>query len=73
MTSEITAAQAKAIVSAFLTEHNLPFAKLTAKRVSFVNLARDTCMFVKVHGWQPDPKWNDLRAIAKEHGFCVEA
>ena len=70
---KITPTQAKKIVSAWLEENKLPYTKLTARTVSFVDLARDSRVFVKVHGWQASPMWQGLENLAKDQGFCVEA
>lgn len=64
--------QAKIIIENFLLENNLSYIKLTAKTISFSDLARCDTIFVKIHGWNPDPKWSDLQKIAKQNGFCIE-
>ena len=46
--------------------------KLTAKTVSFVDLARANMVFVKVHGWKPNPVANDLEGLARTNGFRIE-
>lgn len=63
---------AKDIIKRELESRKLPFTKVTAKTVSFADLARDARLFVKIHGWQPNPAWNDLEAIARENGFSIE-
>jgi len=69
----MTTSQAKTIIKQAIESRGLQFAKLTAKTVDFTDLARCSRIFVKVHGWQPNPAWSDLQAIAKTNGFCVEA
>ena len=67
-----TISQAKKIIRQNLVDLNLPYDKLTAKTISFSDLARGSCIFVKIHGWQPNPKAEILRNIAIENGFRVE-
>ncbi len=67
----MTPAEAKKIVKAKLSEFGKEH-KVTARTIGFVDLARDSCIFVKVHGWKPDPAWNELDRLAREHGFRVE-
>ena len=50
----------------------MPFTKLTARTVNFTDLARASCIFVKIHGWQPNPVWVELKRIAVAHGFHIE-
>ena len=68
-----TPADAKRIIEAALTARKLPFTKLTARTVGFQDLARADCIFVKIHGWTPNPVWEELKLIAKQHHFCIEA
>jgi len=68
----MTNPQAKKLVREFLDKHNLPYTKVTARTVSFQDLARDSCIFVTVHGWQPSPLWNEMAALAHQGGFCVQ-
>jgi hypothetical protein len=65
--------QAKKIIQAELEKHNLPYEKLTARTISFSDLARASCVFVKIHGWQPNPAWEELRAVAVANGFRIES
>lgn len=67
------AVQAKKIIEAKLNALGLSYAKLTARKVGFQDLARGDCVFVKVHGWKPDPLWDVLVKLAKANGFRVEA
>jgi len=52
----MTPAQAKRIVLEALRQRNLPFAKLTAKTINFTDLARGSCIFVRIHdlSWDED-------------------
>ena len=69
----MTPREAKKIVASFLNQEGLPYTKLTAKTVSFSDLARRQCIFVKVWGWTPNPAWGTLKEIAVQNGFYVEA
>jgi hypothetical protein len=69
----ITTHRAKTIIREELERRGLAFAKLTARTVGFQDLARADCIFVQVHGWQPNPAWDELRSIAVQHGFRIEA
>lgn len=68
----MTIPQAKKIVGEFLDTNKLPYTKLGGRTISFVDLGRSSCIFIRVHGWQPGPKWNELQSLAKQNGFCVE-
>jgi len=68
----MTTNEAKKIVAAELQKRNLPYTKLTAKTVDFSDLARATCIFVKIHGWQPNPAWDEIRQVAVAHGFRIQ-
>lgn len=65
--------EAKRIIKNELDRLNLPYDKITAQTISFSDLARDSCIFVSIHGWQPNPKWSDIKKLAKDNGFVVEA
>ena len=70
---DITPKQAKSIIKAKLAELGLPEYKLTAKTIDFSDLARATCVFVKIHGWTPNPLFQELRDVAIKNGFRVQA
>lgn len=70
---DITPHAAKKLIKAELDRLSLPYTKLSAKTVSFVDLARDSRLVVRVHGWQPRPEWEHLRSTARVNGFLVEA
>jgi hypothetical protein len=57
--------QAKEIIRQRVAELGLPAFKLTAKRVS--------CIFVRIHGWQPNSLFEELRDTAIVNGFRIEA
>ena len=69
---EITARKARKLLIDFMTEEGLPFTKLTARTISFQDLARARRIFVKVYGWIPSPDWAKVREFAVAHGFSVE-
>ena len=64
--------QAKRIIADKLDELGLPNYKLTARTVSFSDFARDSEIFVRIVGWEPDNQWTQLKKIAKDNGFCIE-
>jgi hypothetical protein len=68
----MTPAQAKRIIKAELQLRELPFTKLTARTIDFSDLARGSSIFVCIHGWEPNPVFNELKTLAHVHGFCVE-
>ena len=49
--------------------------ELTAKTVSFQDLARAECVYVSVHGMNLNLSgaWNLAQATAREHGFRLQA
>ncbi len=63
--------EAKRLISTELNERGLSYDKLTARTVSFTDLARGQAVFVTVHGWKPDPASGELKRLAKESGFRV--
>ena len=63
--------QAKKIIKNKLDELGLPYTKLTAKTISFVDLARDNCIFVKIHGWKPNSLFDILKQLAISNGFRI--
>ena len=68
----VTTFQAKNIIKNELNKRELPYNKLTARTIGFSDLLRGDCIFVKIHGWNPNPQWDELKNIAKENGFCIE-
>lgn len=69
----VTPQAAKRLIAEKLAEIGKPGLKLTARTISFSDLARASCVFVKVHGWTPSPEWSLLQETARAHGFRVEA
>lgn len=72
MSNETKPSEAKKIVAQRLTELGLPAYKLTAKSIDFSDLARAKCVFVKIHGWAPNPLWRELDHTARMYGFRIE-
>ena len=72
MSEYVTTNEAKKLLKGELERRGLRFTKLTARTISFSDLARGSGVFVKVHGWESNPEWNGLKAFAREHGFFIE-
>lgn len=68
----VTPASAKAAVRKMLQKYGYPSYRLSARTVSFQDLARANCVFVTIHGWQPDPDAADLTQEAREAGFRLD-
>ena len=69
---EITAREARNLIIDFLSEERLPFTRVQARTISFIDLARAKRVFVKVYGWVPSPDWAKVREFAVAHEFSVE-
>jgi hypothetical protein len=69
----MTPLRAKKIIKLKLDELGLKYEKLTARTINFSDLTRASCVFVKVHGWKPNPQWEILQLLAKNNDFRVEA
>ena len=73
----ITVHEAKRLVKQALSDRRLSFTRLTARTIDFTDLARCQRVFVTVHGWQwtrqSKPQWAEIKLMAGEHGFNVEA
>ena len=65
--------QAKLIIKSKLDELKLPYDRLTARSIDFTDLARDKCIFVKIHGWKPNPAWKELETLAINNNFRIES
>jgi hypothetical protein len=65
--------EAKKITREALDRLALPYTRLSARTVDFTDLARASAVFVTVHGWQPSPRWEELKADTKGKGFILEA
>lgn len=65
--------EAKKTAAIILRGVAIGYDKLTARTVSFQDLAREDCVFVKVHGMRlTGPGWILAQATAREHGFRLE-
>jgi hypothetical protein len=69
----MTPSEAKRIIKSELEKRGLPFTRLSAKTIGFSDLAGGECIFVHVHGWQPNPIWGELETLAQQNGFRIEA
>ena len=70
---DLTPAKAKKVVARWFEDNGLPQHKLTGKTVGFMDLAREHCVFVTVHGWKGSPSWEELSKTARRSGFRVQA
>ena len=72
-TPPMTPAKAKAIIFKALKDVGLdPYAyTLKARTINFSDLARGSCIFVHIGNWVSNPLWADLKAVAKDNGFCI--
>jgi len=68
----ITANDAKKIIQKELDSRGLSYTKLTARTIGFTDLARDSKIFVKIHGWKGDKSWEDIKKVAHDNHFCIE-
>lgn len=68
---DISPAKAKKILREELNKRGLDN-KLSAKTVSFADLARCKRVFVRVHDWKPNPIWQELKLFSAENGFYIE-
>src|SRR6266446_460311 len=59
----ITPPAAKKIIERELIARSVPFTKLAAQTVHFTDFARTSRIFVKIHGWQPNPVWGELKGL----------
>ena len=65
--------EAKKTAAIILRGVAIGYDKLTARSVSFQDLARADCIFVKVHAPRiSGPGWILAQATAREHGFRLE-
>lgn len=63
--------EAKEIIEEVLAKNGLSN-KLTAKTIDFIDLARNSCVFVQVWNWESSPLADTAKQAAKANGFCVE-
>lgn len=69
----ITVYQAKKIIKAELDQRGLAYTKITGRTIGFADLLRRDMIFVKIHGWKPNPAWNELQGLAIAHDFRIES
>ena len=67
----ITINEAKKIIKKALADNNLPDYKLTGKVISFMDLSREKCLFIKINGWAGNPKYSILKDVARENNFHI--
>lgn len=68
----MTPTAAKLLVAAELKRLGIPYTKLTARTVGFVDLTRSSCVFVRIYGWKPHPALEEIQEIARKNGFRVD-
>lgn len=65
----ITTNDAKKLLKAELERLKIPYDKLSARTVRFA-VARDSMIFVTIHGWQPDAhNYDRIVAFSRLHRF----
>ena len=64
--------EAKRIVKRWLLENNFNN-RVSGKTIDFADLTRRECIFIKIHDWVGNPIWKELKELAHNNGFCVEA
>lgn len=71
----MTANEAKKLMKEFLAAEGVEYDKLTAKTVSFTDLCRAECIFVKIHSinWQTVGNFETVTHFAKANGFRAQA
>lgn len=47
--------------------------RLSARTIGFADLGGGSMVFVSVHDWHPDPRFENLVTLARAHGFRVQA
>jgi hypothetical protein len=67
-----SAPEAKARVKALLEAMELPFEKLTSKQNSFSGLGYGTAIFVKIHGWKPNPALKAVEDALKGSHIVIQ-
>jgi hypothetical protein len=66
-----TALKARRLLTAYLTEHRIPFSGMTARTVSFTDLARDSMVFITLAANITPEAWIGITHFAGTHGFRV--
>ena len=68
----MTPNEAKRFTAKALEEYGQPAYRLSARTINFQDLARGSCVFVKVHDWAPNAIATELETIARANGFRIE-
>lgn len=68
----MTPAEAKTEAVRILTERGMPYERLSARTVSFSDLARAETVVVTVHGWNPSSNARSVQRDARARGFTIE-
>lgn len=68
---KITTQHARKITQEWLRKNNFDD-KVRARTVGFSDLLREDVVSVEVKNWKPNPKWSELKSLAKRSGFIVE-
>jgi len=66
----ITPNHARKLTKGWLDSKGFDY-RVSARTISFADLARDYAVFVTVHGWKPNKSWSELQKFAREKGFHV--
>ena len=61
--------ESKNLVRTWLNNSGLKGQKISAKTINFNG---DSCIFVKIHDWKPNPLAKELKEKAKHYDFCIE-
>lgn len=68
----MTVNQVKQLVVAELANREIGFSKISAKSVSFADLARASAVFIEVRGvYQVIPDYEQLKAKVRAEGFIL--
>jgi hypothetical protein len=70
--SKLTPARAKKILIEEMNRLEISYSKLTAQTVCFGDLARASCLFVKIYEFNTPQHAEKLEAMARKHGFRVQ-
>ncbi len=68
----ITINEAKKITNKALRDRDIIFVNVKAVIIDFTDLARMSCIFVRVYGSWSNPKFAEVQRIARDNGFRVE-
>jgi len=71
MAEDLTPREASKMLKKRMEEFGLDN-PVTAKTISFQDLARTSQIFVIVHDWKPNPLAKELKEFAEQHNFFVD-